>query len=155
MKLKKVLTVFLTVVMLLTLSSSVYATDVSPTAIGIGDSRETAITMFDNEMYSLYISGPNDYDWYKWTNNTGKDIIWDVTLYPTATGTSLNLAAIVVYPGGLETSLLHGQRNYPSNGMKIHNLYVPPGSSVYVRIGNDNSDTVQYRTNMVASPRDF
>ncbi|MGG6309775.1 hypothetical protein [Paenibacillus macerans] len=150
MKIKKILGVLFTSMLLLTMSSSVFAADVTPNAVGIGDSRTNAITLLDNTMYTLFISDANDKDWYKWTNNTGKDRYVSATLYPTAPGTSLNLSAIIDYGGGIETSVLHGERSVPTNGMRFRNLYVPNGASLYVIIGNDLSTLTQYDFNILS-----
>ncbi|MDU0332633.1 hypothetical protein RW092_20905 [Paenibacillus sp. 3LSP] len=152
MKIKKILGVLFTSMLLLTMSTSVFAADVTPNAIGIGDTREQAITLFDNTMYTLYNSGPNDYDWYKWTNDTGTDRFFNATLYPTASGTSLNMGVIIYYPSSnIESTFIPGQRNVPSNGVIIENLYIPAGAVVYLRIGNDLSGTVQYNFNILTT----
>lgn len=148
MKLKKVVMILLTSLMLLTISSSVTASGITPNATGIADTKEDAITLFNNTMYSLFISDANDQDWYKWTNDTGGPRQLCGYLYPTAPGTSLNLAAVVDY-GKYQTTLLHGERNVPTNGMRIENLYVPDGATIYFRIANDLSGAVQYKFNIL------
>lgn len=149
MKFKKVVMILLASLMLLTISSSVTASEITPNAISIGDTREDAITLFNNTMYTLFISDANDKDWYKYTNYSGSPQLVNAVLYPTAPGTSLNLSAIIYYDNNVETSLLHAQRNEPTNGMVFYNLYVPDGGGVYFRIGNDLSGTVQYQFNIL------
>ncbi|EHB65223.1 hypothetical protein [Paenibacillus lactis] len=154
---KKFVAIFLVLVGILGTSVAAFAEEtndsISPTAIGIGDTRETAITLFDNTLYDLYIQGNNDVDWYKWTNATGKAVFFNATIYPTAPGTQLNMGVIIDY-GNFESTFLPGQKNEPTNGVIIQGLYIPNGASVFVKIGNSNSDTVQYRFNMLASGTD-
>ena len=149
MKLKKVVMILLTSLMLLTISSSVTASEITPNATGIADTREDAITLFNNKMYTLFISDASDKDWYKWTNDSGSPQIVDAFLYPTAPGTSLNLSAIIFYKNKLETSVIHAKRNVPTNGMMFDNLYIPDGGGVYFIIGNDLTGSVQYKFNIL------
>lgn len=39
--------------------------------IGIGDTRATAIDLFNGFEYNLFLESTTDEDWFKWANNTG------------------------------------------------------------------------------------
>ncbi|GIO84517.1 hypothetical protein J25TS5_14490 [Paenibacillus faecis] len=129
MKLKRVLTVLLTSVMLLTMSSSVFAADVKPMASGIGDTKEQALTLLPAEKYTLYISNINDQDWYAWKNNTGE------VKY---TGGFLNqndvnhrVGLMIDYGNGRVTDLLYAQ-SQPFHSIHWQNFAIPNGATLYL-----------------------
>ncbi|MNW54405.1 hypothetical protein D3C74_320050 [compost metagenome] len=139
MKLKKVLTILLTSVMLLTVSSSVFAADVSPTAIGVGDTKETAITLFAPlQEIELFLSNINDKDWFKWTNNTGEDTYIYAQMIPRGNQCRFRLGMEVSYANGKNSTILYA-REYPLGESQVLAFMIPKGATAYFVV-----DSTQY-----------
>lgn len=60
------------------------------------DPPQPARTLSDNEFYSGYLNASGEQDWYKWTNNTGKDV-WNFDIY-VYTPTWENYDIIAAFP---------------------------------------------------------
>lgn len=131
MKIKKILTVLLTSVMLLTFSSAAYAADVKPNAIGIGDTQAQALSLFPDQSYTLFLSNATDKDWFKWTNNTG--VSKKVTAYAWAPSgpTAYRLGATIDYnDGSTPTTIFYSNYGQVGNQV-IGNIYLPPNATIY------------------------
>lgn len=141
MKLRNVLSLLLVALFMITLSQSAFATDVGTNVVGIGDSKEKAITLFgDPELdnYSLYLSSADDKDWFKWTNTTGEDKFVAAYLSPEGNKCAFRLGMLIDY-GNARESEFYAKYIGPGNGQSLKNLYIPKGATVYVVV-----DSTQY-----------
>ncbi len=122
---------------------------ITPYVSGLGDTRETAITLIPNQEYSLYIDKAQDVDWYKWTNNTGTGRYIYGAVWNQGNENSHQLASIVQYNQKRETTMLYAEpaiAGQTSGASKMMNLYVPDGGTVYFRINaNKFVATEQYK----------
>ena len=66
MKLKKVLAVLFTSVLILTFSTPAYG------ATGVADTKDKALSLIPGNSIQLFISNSQDQDWYVYTNNSGE-----------------------------------------------------------------------------------
>lgn len=149
---KRILSLLLVAVCLVALSSSAFAREISPTATGVGDTKEKALTLTPGLEYSLYIDSSTDADWYKWTNNTGQGKFFLALLYADGQKNWLNLATQIIYADGRDTTLLYTEPAEPGTNFPaiIRNLYVPDGATVYFKINAQQfHQTEQYRFEFV------
>lgn len=84
--------------------------DFSTNAAGFADTQAQAFSISPNAAgvvtFSLSLSSSTDVDWYKWTNNTGRDKFVSTVLTPINGGTSnYILDHEIVYANGLKTGL--------------------------------------------------
>lgn len=154
MKLKKLLTVLLTSMLLLTLSTSVFASDVSPTAVGVGDTRESATSFILNSSnkaeYSLFLQSSSDEDWYKWTNTTNKTRIVGIQCQSTDSNTASRIGIQYDYGNGVLSSLMYADSSGQTSNHYMTNIAVPPGSTIYVVLDAPNSYGVHpYKINFI------
>ncbi|MFS0725866.1 hypothetical protein [Paenibacillus sp. 1P07SE] len=140
MKIKKLFVLIIALCML-TFSQAAFATEVSPTAIGIGDTRETAIPLTPCNISGggacnptwLPLASSSDVDWFSWTNNTGIDEFVDFTLInPDAYNYAF--AYQIRYPNGVLSSKVYA----PDGGIGGYNdfyaVYVPAGATLYMEV---------------------
>lgn len=138
--------------LLLTMTQPAIAADVSTNVVGIGDTRDNALTLISNQPYDLFIANASDVDWYKWTNNSGKDRWILLDLRSNGGQTSLDLAAQIKYTETRESTLLYAEPTKPGSEFPaiIRNLYVPQGATLYVRASANKFVTQeQYRLNFI------
>lgn len=137
MKIKKLLTVLLTSLLLLTLSSSVFASEITPMATGIGDTQERALSLVPNSSFDLYLSNGTDEDWFKWTNDTGvpKKVTGFLNItQPQYNLNSHRLGLLIKYSDGSTSSILYSNFGREAEGhhsQNISNVYLPPGATAY------------------------
>ncbi|AWP28761.1 hypothetical protein PVOR_11845 [Paenibacillus vortex V453] len=144
MKLKKMLTVLLISTSVFSFSQAAFAdnattSEVAPFVIGVGDSRELAIDLLQQQNnFNLFLQSGEDEDWFKWTNNTGQDRFVFGAVWPRGYADNiLELGAIVKYNETRETNLItggltnKGNTGYPSF---FQNLYVPEGATLFLRV---------------------
>ncbi|WP_156830138.1 hypothetical protein [Paenibacillus sp. HW567] len=154
MKIKKFLSVLLTVAVVMIPSASAFAEDsntakvasaatVTPYIVGIGDTQASAISLVLNEyggvIYDLFIQSSTDSDWFKWTNTSSEFKRVYVTVGgfsgngPTRAGLKIN------YNNGYgETSVLYTDKAGTSEPQAFGNVFVPPGATVYVVVDAPN-----------------
>ncbi len=146
LKLKKVLAVLFTCVMVLTMSSSAFASDVQPRVIGIGDTKETAITINStSEEHNLYLSNAKDQDWFKWTNNTGKAQLITAILRPSGDQCHFRLGMRIEYADGKESSTFYAETGGGGFITFLHNIYVPEGAAAYMVVDSTYYAMEQYK----------
>ncbi|MMZ63110.1 hypothetical protein D1872_253470 [compost metagenome] len=138
MKLKKVLTVLFTTMMLLTFSSSASA------ATGIGDTKESAITIVDGTNYNLFLSDSLDKDWFKWTNNTGEFKFVAAYLVSGSQVAHYRLGMKIEYSPTRTSDLVYAQSTGPGSFQAIDNILIPPGASVYYVVDSVAYSLMQY-----------
>lgn len=132
MKIKKLIVVMIAACMLV-MSQAAYATEVSPTAIGIGDTRGAAIPLANSfNDVKLFLSSYSDYDWYVWTNNTSTHKFVTGLLYNN--NGNFELAAQTSILGDLSSLVFNPENSFSS-------IYLPPGGSVYFRVGAVSGQT--------------
>lgn len=136
MKLKKILVVLFTCVMLLTMSSSVFANEITPFAAGFADTIDKAHTLTPNKAgiptFSMSLSNAQDKDWYKWTNTTGEGR-YISSLFLTDNQSKYIMGNKVVYGNGKETNVFYNEYDDGRLGV-ISNIYVPPNGTIYLVI---------------------
>ncbi|WP_179015929.1 hypothetical protein [Paenibacillus sp. 79R4] len=140
MKLKKVLAVLFTCVMILTMSPSAFAsetktadlTEVTPYIIGIGDTQDKALTLIPNQNYTLFLDeNKDDKDWFKWTNDTGENKFVSIDVILDGSRRDFRLGFIIDYGNGRKTDIVYTDSETSGNWMPLSNLYLPPGATVY------------------------
>jgi hypothetical protein len=153
LKIKKFLSVLLISAVVMIPSASAFAEDniqiseVSPTAVGIGDSESTAISLILNGeggviggvTYDLFIQNGTEQDWFKWTNTTTNFLRASAAVGGFA-GNGPTRAAVIIKTQGLaDTGPIYvDQANTPER-QNFSNLIIPPGSTVYVRVDSPNN----------------
>lgn len=137
MKFKKMLAALFTSVLLLTFSTPVGA------VTGIGDTKETALTLVPKQEYNLFLSDRSDKYWFKWTNNTGefKSILG--FLNPSKGDCDFRLGLIIRYGDGNESAILYTQNLGGANSRYFDNILVPNGASVYLVVDSDKKFAVE------------
>lgn len=138
MKLKKMLTVLFTSVLILTFSSPAYA------ATGVGDTKETAITLIPDTTYTLFLSNSSDEDWFKWTNTTGDFKFIGGYFSPSNDAAEYRLGIHIVYSPSQSSFILYADNYGPGNSQVIDNILIPPGATVYFKIDSINYAMMQY-----------
>lgn len=79
----------------------------------------------------MSLSNSSDVDWYKWTNNTGKDKFIGTVLTPYNGGQSdYVLGHKIVYVNGMQSGLFYSQ-----DSLGIENIYIPTGATLYLKVG--------------------
>ncbi|WP_068617410.1 hypothetical protein [Paenibacillus tuaregi] len=145
MKLKKSLAVLLTSLMLLTVSQSAFAAEVTPYAVGVGDTKTQAITIpSTSENFSLFLSNSEDKDWYKWTNTTGKDQYLSAFLAPVGNQNAFRLGLQIAYTNGLETSISYPYYSGPGNSQSHTDVLIPNGATAYLIVDSTKFVLEQY-----------
>ncbi|GAA0390621.1 hypothetical protein [Paenibacillus motobuensis] len=144
MKLKKVLTVLFTTLLLLTLSSSAFASEITPTAVGIGDTKESAITLVGNSEFNLFLSDSADKDWFKWTNNTSEYKLVAGYFMPDSKVANYRLGMEINYSPSVNAGRVYAENYGPGNAQIIDNILIPPGASVYYVIDSTEFALMQY-----------
>ncbi|GIP59212.1 hypothetical protein [Paenibacillus woosongensis] len=143
MKFKKMLTVLFTSVLLLTFSSS---TSAMP---GVADTQETALTYFPGQFYSLYLSSDSsDKDWFKWTNNTGKNQFAEAwAAFEGGDPNKFRLGYRIDYGNGRQSDLVYLSKDGNGNSIALQYLYVPQGATLYVVVDHEKNAIAesQYR----------
>ena len=121
MKFKQILLSAVVSVSLITFSSSAFASD----------TISTAKALKSNEFYADYITSPDDVDWFRWTNNTGKTVGATVLLFSPYLK---NYDLIMAYPSS------HGGYDYyvaPDKGAASTDLLRPNvlhGNSIFWKV---------------------
>lgn len=144
MKLKKVLTVLFTCVMVLTMSSSAYAsetsadlTEVTPYIIGVGDTQDKALTLVPGQNYTLFLDNDkNDNDWYKWTNNTGEHKYFSMNVMFDGRNSDFRLGFTIDYGNGRKTNIVYTDFVGTGNTLSLESIYLPPGATIYAVVGH-------------------
>ncbi|NWL87029.1 hypothetical protein DMN77_05380 [Paenibacillus sp. 79R4] len=146
MKLKKVLAVLFACVMVLTMSSSVFAADVQPQAAGIGDTKDSAISLLSmSQDHTLYLSNAQDQDWFKWTNNTGAGKLVSAFVMPSGNQCIFRVGMQIKYADGKESSVFYGTTPNPGSGTHLYRVYVPEGATAYIVIDSTYYAMEQYQ----------
>ncbi|MNW51749.1 hypothetical protein D3C74_292420 [compost metagenome] len=138
MKLKKVLMVLFTSMMLLTFSSSANA------ATGIGDTKESAITIVDGSNINLFLSDSLDKDWFKWTNNTGEFKFASGYLVSSSQVAHYRLGIKIEYSPTHTSDLIYAQSTGPGSFQAIGSILIPPGASIYYVVDSVAYSLMQY-----------
>ncbi|RRJ62317.1 hypothetical protein EHV15_04660 [Paenibacillus oralis] len=110
---------------------------VTPFVHGLGDTREDAIDVLPNQMLNLFVQGPDDEDWFKWTNDTGSPKYISSWVYSRNNYNNVNVGVIVKYANGKETNLLLAEPSELGNignPSMFDNLIVPEDATVYLRV---------------------
>ncbi|MFH0071009.1 hypothetical protein [Peribacillus sp. NPDC056705] len=143
MQLRKVFSVLLIFACLLSFSQSAFADnsegeEASIEVQSIGSNRENPI-----EIQNLYYStgglliSEDDEKWYKWTNDTGSPKLLYSDMYPDFGQTSLSLSAILQYNETVESNFIYANKD--EDRSIFNNLYIPNGTTVYLRIKMEDS----------------
>ena len=143
MKLKKLLTVLLTSMLLLTLSTSVFAREITPTAVGVGDTRDDAISLFfqnggNRAGYSLFLQSNSDQDWFKWTNTTDKTRFVRIECLSDDRSTPNRLGIQYEYKNRYLSNLMYADTSGISSSHIMNNVSVPPGATIYMVVDAPN-----------------
>ncbi|OBY76470.1 hypothetical protein BBG47_26935 [Paenibacillus sp. KS1] len=136
---KKFVSTLLVFTLMLVFSTNAFA------AKGIGDTPETAITLFPRNIVNLYIEDSTDKDWFTWTNNTGKIQRLYAWAQPTPTDDWRNfrLAFKIEYGDNTSTRLMYS--NYNIGPLQaIDNIYIPNGAKLYLLVEKVNNSKTQY-----------
>ncbi|RXZ84168.1 hypothetical protein EBB07_03550 [Paenibacillaceae bacterium] len=141
MKAKKYLIVLMLTAMVMVLSQSAFATDITPTAIGFDDTEETAmpLTPSGTESFEFFLTNANDVDWYKWTNTTSKVRV----MYAIVEGSSpqnFYPEYKIKLPDGDETKLFYPSLTYDDKDWYLDQIVVPVGATVYLRVKANGFD---------------
>ncbi|MBP1907528.1 hypothetical protein J2Z32_004203 [Paenibacillus turicensis] len=153
MKIKKILTILLTSMLLLTSSTSVFASEttpeaistITPTAVGFGDSKAQAIPLLNGDRFTSYLASSTDEDWYKWTNNTGSLKYVGAFYQPQTFDGAYRLGMEIDYtPTRSLLRVYASDFGNPSNPGIIINPLIPPGATVYFIIDSVNYATKVY-----------
>lgn len=139
MKIKKLIVVMVAACMLV-MSQAAYATEVSPTAVGIGDTRETAIPLTPCaptgcHMTQLPLTYASDVDWFTWTNSTGEDKFTSVLMI-SPSGYSYSLGYQIKYPNGTLSSKVYAPTSAPGGMAVLGAIYVPKGAVLYLEVSS-------------------
>ncbi|MGO4529766.1 hypothetical protein AB4Z30_11870 [Paenibacillus sp. 2TAF8] len=137
MRLRKLITVLLTSMLLLTLSSSVFASEITPTAIGIGDTRDDAISLIfangsNRAEYSLFLQNNSDQDWFKWTNTTDKTRFVRIESLSEDRSITNRLGIQYDFNNGYLSTLMYADTSGISSGHIMNIVPVPPGATIYM-----------------------
>ncbi|MNW52359.1 hypothetical protein D3C74_298760 [compost metagenome] len=126
MKLKKVLMVLFTCVMLLTFSSSASA------ATGIADTKNTALGLIPSQVFKLFLAEDSaDKDWFMWTNNTGVDKFISADVYLNGSRQDFRLGYLLNYGNNIESTIAYNDTSFSGNVISFDYLYVKAGATVY------------------------
>ncbi|WP_157259795.1 hypothetical protein [Paenibacillus sp. OSY-SE] len=136
MKFKKSFSMFFVFVMVLVFSQNAFA------AVGVGDTKESAINLFPPSSIELYISNSKDKNWFTWTNNTGKMKMLTSFLNPSSDSNKFRLGFLMEYINGRKTDLLYAS-TLPSH--IISNIYIPDGAKLYIVVDKIDDYMTQYR----------
>lgn len=165
MKIKKIFSVLLISAVVMLPSASAFAENnteatpagtVAPMIVGIGDTRETAVSLLLNEyggvVYDLFIQNATDQDWFKWTNTTGvyKRVGLNVGGFsgngPTRAGLIINYNNHL-----LEFGPVYTPQAGTSNLQSFGNIFVPPGATVFIVVDSPNlTSAAAYHLNFAA-----
>lgn len=140
MKHKRFVTSILAFVFMLVFATSVFA------AKGIGDTQESAITIFPKNAVNLYIEGNTDKDWFIWTNNTGKMQRFVAWIQPKDDWNNFRLALKIQYIDNTSTGLMYANYNIGPHQF-IENIYIPNGAKLYLLVEKVNHSLTQYSLN--------
>lgn len=127
----------------LTLPSSVFATEVTPAAIGIGDTKENAITARNGDYFQLFIQNSQDLDWFVYTNNTGEMGNFRAFLN-SSDYENFRIGCQIKYPDGRESSIFYNDP-YIGPSLIIGDILVPDGAKVYIVVRKTDDNLAQYR----------
>lgn len=152
MKFKNAITTLAIVASLIGSSQSAFAAEaveateqaITPFAAGVGDTKNSAITLFGDQDVDLYLSSINDQDWFKWTNNTGQDKLVAGYLQPKGSKSDFKFALEITYPSGKTSSQLVARDIGPGNSQVLENIYIPAGGTAYFLVGSDRYEMEQY-----------
>lgn len=138
MKLKKVFSLLLVAVFLLTSQSAFAAT-------GIGDTKDQAISIFPNQEINLFLSDSTDKDWYKWTNTTGSAKKVTAHIWPPFDNQCFyRLGMMIDYnDGSTPTSIFYSEYGGPEF-QSIYNVYIPDGATVFLVVDSVKFVLSQY-----------
>lgn len=143
MKIKKMLTILLTSMLLLTSSTSVLASEssktspgktsiVTPTMIGVGDTKAQAVQVSSGAFYASYLVSNTDQDWYSWTNNTGSFKYIGAFYSPQGFDSAYRMGMEIDYTANRFLSRIYANNSgNPRNSSSIVNVLIPPGATVY------------------------
>lgn len=141
MKMKKLFSILLISASLVTVSQSVFAdestTQLTPQVIGVGDTRATAIDLFNGSEYNLILESATDEDWFKWANNTGEPKLIYSNAYNKGSENIIIQSAIFQYGEGRESGVIYanptkkGNTGWPST---FEFIYVPAGTTVFFKV---------------------
>ncbi|CAH0120429.1 hypothetical protein PAE9249_02948 [Paenibacillus sp. CECT 9249] len=143
---KRILSLLLVAVCLVALSSSAFTNkgEITPTAIGIGDTKETALTIIPGQDFKLFIQNDQDEDWFTWTNNTGGTKFFSAHILGND-ATKLRLGMEIDYHNGRESEV-YAKTRTNSNYLSVPNIVIPNGTTVYVVVDSPNNVMAQYET---------
>ena len=127
------------------MSSSVFAAYVKPYVTGIGDTKESAISIpSTSEDYSLFLSNAQDQDWFKWTNNTGQGKLVSAFLRPHGNQCIFRIGMQIKYADGKESGVFYGATPTHGNGTSLYRVYIPEGATAYIVIDSTYFALEQY-----------
>jgi hypothetical protein len=155
MKIKKTLTILLTSMLLLTSSASVLASEksetrpettsiITPTVVGIGDTKATAITLSHGIRHSLYLSSSTDEDWFKWTNDTGSFKYIGAFFFPLGYNAHYRYGMEIDYNSSRSLPRVYAKADNPGDGALFVNPVIPPGATVYFVVDSIQFAPMQY-----------
>lgn len=143
MKMKKLFSILLISASLITVSQSAFAdeastnSEVTPQVIGVGDTRATAIDLFNGSDYSLFLESATDEDWFKWTNNTGAPKLIYSLAYNKGLENIIVQSAIFQYGDGGESGVIYANpttKGNTSGASTFEFLYVPAGTTIFFKV---------------------
>lgn len=142
---KKLLSTAIIATSILSITQSAFAsevpeTEITPYVVGLGDTREKALTLISGQEYSLYLENSTEQDWFKWTNNTGEGKFILGNAFNGGNNNSVVLGAQIVYNESRESTVLYADPAPVDNkGLPsiIRNLYVPDEATLYLTVKAD------------------
>lgn len=138
MRLKKVFSLFLVAVFLLTSQSAFAST-------GVGDTKDKAITIFPYHFIDQFLSDPTDVDWYKLTNNTGEDKLIYARLYVGNNPIEYTFGLVISYENGFESELVYAADLGPTIDQVFTGIIIPKNATAYLVVGSKKFDIGQYK----------
>lgn len=137
-KIKKLIVVMIAACMLV-MAQAAYANEVSPSSVGIGDTRETAIPLTpcgsSCNMTQLPLSTSTDVDWFKWTNNTGSEVFASADMI-SPSGINYALAYQMQYSNGSYSSKFYAPDAGNGGWNVLYGIYVPNGATIYLEVSS-------------------
>lgn len=158
-KIKKFLSVLLISAVVMIPSASAFAeenssaAEITPYVVGIGDSRENALTITPNEyggaIYDLFIQSATDQDWFKWTNTTTNFKRIGVHVGGFSGNGPTRAGIIINYNNSLaELGPLYTGKAGTAETQSFSNILLPPGATIYVVVDNPSFTAMtQYHLN--------
>ncbi|MCY9513298.1 hypothetical protein [Paenibacillus apiarius] len=135
---KKYVSTLLVFALMLVFSTSAFA------ANGIGDTKESAISLINEQAISLFIEDSTDRDWFKWTNNTGvtkEFTAWNIPK-DESDWESWRFALQISYNNGRSTGMMYAE---PGRNQYFTGVQVPNGATIYLMVEKTKGAMSQYK----------